>query len=110
MAILYRYSLKVKQLNINEIVRGLEADLARDRQSLEDIVAVAESRGNKALSAAEDARADALWTRITDNTARLDRARKVQAEENELDAGMRETHSTTGVRRSDGSSRPMTRL
>jgi HK97 family phage major capsid protein len=80
--------------NINQIVADISNDIRKDRDALENIVAIAEARGSKSLTAAEDRKADALYARIRDNQAKLERAKKVQAEEDALEERLSEVRPT----------------
>lgn len=97
---------------IRSIIADLEMELADNealeaerRSAIEQMVSRAERAGHDRLSATEDRQSEALFRDIEHIraanrriNAKLSRARAVEREDLEADAGMRETHPTSGGR------------
>ena len=79
-------------MNINAIIAEIEQRIARNRAYVESVLAAAKAEGRQNLTLSEDAECERRLNAIDTDKAALERARKVEREESDLDAAMRESH------------------
>ena len=82
-------------MHIDAIVRELEKKISRNRQFVQAALDEASSAGHKNLSIAVDAECTRRLNEIDDDKEKLERAKRVQAEENEIDRAMNESRPTS---------------
>ena len=82
-------------MNIHAIIADLEQKIARNRNYVETVLADAKRAGRQNLTLSEDAECERRLNEIDADKASLERARRVEREESDLDAAMRESHPAT---------------
>ena len=83
-------------MNINAIIADLTQRIAQNRAYVETVLADAKRAGRQNLTLSEDAECERRLNAIDTDKAALERARKVEREESEIDAAMRESHPAPG--------------
>jgi hypothetical protein len=79
---------------IENIIATIESRIARNRQYVETVLADAQRAGHKNLTIAQDKECARRLDEVDEDKKALERAKRVQAEEDSVNAGMLESHPT----------------